>query len=64
MKDSVDEEVEGVFDITTTCKFCSEISIPKYAEKIYPNQQLGMGVYKKLLMILELEYQTLPNPKI
>jgi hypothetical protein len=36
-------------------KILQKISMPKWAEKTFSNQQLGMKVYMKLIMIMELE---------
>jgi hypothetical protein len=35
--------------------FARRFSMPKSAGKTFSNQQLGMGVYTKLAMILEIE---------
>jgi hypothetical protein len=41
--------------VNTLCKFCWEISMPKLVGKTFSNQQLGMRVYMKVAMIMELE---------
>jgi hypothetical protein len=38
--------------------------MPNCVEKILSSQQIGMRLYTKLVMIMELEQQTLPHPKI
>jgi exonuclease III len=57
-KESFYEELEGFFFIiflSTVRKFCSEILMQKWGERILSNRQLGIRVYIKIVMIMVLE---------
>jgi len=56
-KDSLYDQQECVFDQFPKYiwKFCYETSMQKYGEKIFWNQQRGMRIYIKFVIIMGLE---------
>jgi hypothetical protein len=66
MKESFCEELERVFEKFPKYhmkNLLGDMNV-KVGREGFSNQQLGMRIYTKLVMIMVLEYQTVPHPKI